>query len=252
MKKAAPALEAESVTVRFGGLTALEGISLRLEPQTILGVIGPNGAGKTTLVNVLSGFQRQSNGRVLLDGTCIDGLKPEARARRGLVRTFQSVRLFRDLPVISNVVVSGLASGVGKAAADRRARKLLDWAGVLHLADRRGEALSYSDERMVGIARVLALEPKYILLDEPAAGMTERESEVLLEKIIGIPPGFGCGVLLIEHNMRIVMAAAHRVHVIEFGRTIAEGSPADVMRDRRVIEAYLGAESQDVASYRAN
>jgi branched-chain amino acid transport system ATP-binding protein len=240
LKKDATGLEASGVTVRFGGLTALQDITLRLRRGEVLGLIGPNGAGKTTLVNVLSGFQATTSGAISLDGESIDQLSPQRRAKLGLARTFQQVRLFPDLLVIANVEVSALARGLSKSRARVMARELLDWMGVGGRAAQRGGALPYSDERKVGIARALALEPKYLLLDEPAAGMHESEAETLLEKITSIPGAFGCGVMLIEHNMRLVMAASNRLHVIEFGRTLAEGSPIAIRSDRRVIDAYLG------------
>ncbi|MBN8995058.1 MAG: ABC transporter ATP-binding protein [Rhizobiales bacterium] len=238
-------LEGRGVTVRFGGLAALQDVSLKLTTGQVLGLIGPNGAGKTTLVNVFSGFQAATEGSLLLDGTPIDHLSAQARARLGLVRTFQAVRLFPDLPVIANVEVSALARGAGRAEARATGYELLDWMGVSNRAGQRGSTLPYSDERKVGIARALALRPKFLLLDEPAAGMHEGEAEALLERIVTIPRTFGCGVLLIEHNMRLVMAASDRLHVIEFGRTLAEGTPEEIKADSRVIEAYLGAEEAE-------
>ncbi len=238
-------LDARDITVRFGGLTALENVSVRLMPDEVLGLIGPNGAGKTTLVNVLSGFQAPTSGTLRLDGQSIDQLSPEERARFGLARTFQAVRLFPDLPVIANVEVSALARGLSRARAKDMARELLHWIGMDGRAAQRGSALPYSDGRKVGIARALALEPNYLLLDEPAAGMHESEAEALLEKIIAIPRTFRCGVMLIEHNVRLVVAASTRLHVLEFGRTLAEGNPAQIREDRRVIEAYLGVEDAE-------
>jgi branched-chain amino acid transport system ATP-binding protein len=243
--KGAAGLDVNEITVRFGGLAALQDISLRLLPEEILGLIGPNGAGKTTLVNVLSGFQAAARGTLKLDGLSIDELLPQQRAKLGLARTFQAARLFPDLRVIENVEVSALARGLSKRRARATAEDLLDWMGVGARAMQRGSTLPYSDERRVGIARALALEPKYLLLDEPAAGMHEGEAEALLERIVAIPRTFHCGVMLIEHNVRLVMTASTRLHVIEFGRTLAEGSPAEIRADRRVIEAYLGVEDAE-------
>lgn len=243
-------LEARGISVRFGGLTALDDVSLSLSSSEVVGLIGPNGAGKTTLINVLSGFQAPASGSLRLDGHAIDRLSPPQRARRGLARTFQAVRLFPDLPVIENVEVAALARGATRAQARTRARELLEWMGVGGKAAQRGSTLSYSDERKVGVARALALAPRYLLLDEPAAGMHEAETEVLLEKIVAIPAAFRCGVLLIEHNVRLVMAAASRLHVLDFGRTLAEGSPDGIRQDRRVIEAYLGADDAGGAAWR--
>ena len=240
-------LEAHRITVRFGGIAALEDVTLSLARDEVLGLIGPNGAGKTTLVNVLSGFQTPASGTIRLDDRTIDQLSPRERARVGLVRTFQSVRLFADLPVIKNVELAALARNVSRMHARTKALDLLHWIEVSEQAEQRASTLSYSDERRVGIARALALEPRYLLLDEPAAGMNESEAETLLKKIVAIPPTFHCGVLLIEHNFSLVMAAASRLHVLDFGRTLAEGSPAEIRANPRVLAAYLGEEEPGAA-----
>ncbi|MCC5970136.1 MAG: ABC transporter ATP-binding protein [Pararhodobacter sp.] len=234
-------LEASGVTVRFGGIRAVEDVSLRLAEGEIVGLIGPNGAGKTTLVNVLSGFQRPRTGQIRVGGENARGWSAHAFARRGVVRTFQAVRLFSGLTVAENVETALLSTGVGRAAARTRARDIL---GYLHLAERAdmgASALSYGDERRVGIARALAMEPKFLLLDEPAAGLNIGEAEELGKTIAGIRDDFGCGTLVIEHNMALVTNLCERLHVLATGRTLAEGTPAEVMSNPAFKDAYLGA-----------
>jgi branched-chain amino acid transport system ATP-binding protein len=237
---AAGVLETSAVSVAFGGLTALSGISLRLQGSGILGLIGPNGAGKTTLVNVLTGFQRPTEGKVLLDGVEITKARPRAIARAGIARTFQNVRLFKDLSVIDNLEVSAVSKGSTRRQARDRAAEILGWMGIADRARVKAGTLAYGQERLVGIARALALAPRFMLLDEPAAGMTEPECEALMRTISAVPSSFGCGVMIIEHNMRVVMGVCQRIHVIASGRTIAEGTPQEIQSSRTVIAAYLG------------
>jgi branched-chain amino acid transport system ATP-binding protein len=233
-------LVAEDIEVRFEGLTAISNVSLTLQRQEILGLIGPNGAGKTTLVNVLSGFQVPTTGRVLLGDESTAGWPPHRFRRKGIARTFQSGRLFRDMSVQDNVEVPAVNLGLNRRRAGEHARTLLDWIGLGGKAHLIAGALPYTDERRLGIARALALSPAFALLDEPAAGMSDLECDDLMKLIGEIPARFGCGILLIEHNMRVVMGACDRVHVLDGGRTIATGSPATVQTDPAVIAAYLG------------
>ena len=234
-------LETHKVSVQFDGLNALESVSLSLAQNEILGLLGPNGAGKTTLANVMSGYQRPTEGSLMLNDEIVSGLRPEALARRGVARTFQSVRLFRRLTVFENVEVAALTCHSSRAAARNAARGALKYIGLEKVAHRRADALPYADERRVGIARALALEPRFLLLDEPAAGMTEPECDELARLIQLLPETFGCGVLLIEHNMSVVMTACRGLHVLNNGRTLATGPIERVRRDPEVIAAYLGA-----------
>lgn len=227
-------------SVRFGGVTAIDGVSIALAEGEILGLIGPNGAGKTTLVNVLSGFQRPSEGGVGLDGRDVSGARPEGFAQAGVARTFQAVRLFKGLTVAQNIEVALVARGASRAAARQGAGELLDTLNLGHRANVAATALSYGEERRVGLARALALSPRYLLLDEPAAGMAPAEAEALGRVINGIRERRGCGVLLIEHNMALVMSVCDRVHVLGGGRTIAEGPPATIRSSAVVRAAYLG------------
>jgi branched-chain amino acid transport system ATP-binding protein len=237
-------LEVSDVAVRFEGLAAIDGVSFSLDRRDIFGLIGPNGAGKTTLVNVISGFQRPTRGRVLLDGLDVTGWPPHRRGTNGLSRTFQAVRLFRGMSVLENLEVAAVGAGHGRRSAERRAREILEWMGFGHRAADPADALPYGDERRVGIGRALAMAPRYVLLDEPAAGLTDAECDELMELIARIPEDFRCGVLLIEHNMRLIMGVCHRIHVIDSGKTIAEGTPAEIRVDPAVIRAYLGSKSE--------
>jgi branched-chain amino acid transport system ATP-binding protein len=234
------ALVAEGVSVRFGGLAAIDSVSFTLERGEIVGLIGPNGAGKTTLVNVLSGFQKPSAGEVRLDGRRFDGATPDVFARAGVARTFQAVRLFKQLNVSENLEVSLVANGLSRSRARERAKALL----AEFLPGDRGAmpaaALTYGEERKVGIARALALEPRYLLLDEPAAGMATAEVEDLRGAIVRVRAAYGCGVLVVEHNMALIFALCDRIHVLGSGRTLAVGSPDAISANATVREAYLG------------
>jgi branched-chain amino acid transport system ATP-binding protein len=233
-------LVADGVSVRFGGLAAIDDVSFTLEPGAIVGLIGPNGAGKTTLVNVLSGFQRPGAGEVRLEERRLVGAAPDAFARAGIARTFQAVRLFKGLSVSENLEVSLAANGLSRTRARERAKALL----AEFLPGDRGaapaSALTYGEERNVGIARALALEPRYLLLDEPAAGMAAAEVEDLRAAIDRIRTAYGCGILVVEHNMALIFGLCDRIHVLGSGRTIAVGSPKQISADARVREAYLG------------
>ena len=236
----AGSLTAAGVCVRFQGLSALTDVSLTLVRTEILGLIGPNGAGKTTLVNCLTGFQRPTEGKVSLGDDDTAGWSPARVRRSGIARTFQAGRLFKDMTVLENVEAPAVALGLRRAQATDHAMAVLDWMGVAERAQMRAGALAYTDERRVGIARALVLSPAFVLLDEPAAGMSDAECDELIEAVAQIPKTFVCGVLLIEHNMRIIMGVCDRLHVLDGGKTIARGSPEEIQRDAAVIAAYLG------------
>jgi branched-chain amino acid transport system ATP-binding protein len=233
-------LAAQDVTVQFQGLAALSGVSLELRRGEILGLIGPNGAGKTTLVNCLSGFQRPTQGQVLIAHKDTRGISPREFRRAGVARTFQAGRLFKGMSVLENVEVAAVGLGLRRSRAEQHAREVLEWLAIAHLSYKITGTLPYADERRVGIGRALVLNPSYLLLDEPAAGMSEVECEELMHLILNIPAKFGCGVLLIEHRMRVVMGVCRRIHVLNSGQTIAEGSPDDIQRNEAVIASYLG------------
>ncbi len=235
-------LRCDGLGVRFGGIVAVEDVTLELTTGEVLALIGPNGAGKTTLLNLLSGFVAPTGGTFRAGETELTGLPPEAVARRGVVRTFQDVRLFGHLTVLENVELGALGAGLKRGAARGRALEMLDLLGLSARAGVRADAVSYGEERHIGIARAVAMGPRFLLLDEPAAGLSETEGDELVSTIVRLRDMLGCGVLLVEHDMAVVGALADRVHVLESGRTLASGTVEQVRSDPRVISAYLGKE----------
>lgn len=236
-------LVAEQVTKDFAGLRAVDSVSLSLERGEILGLIGPNGSGKTTMINVLTGLLPITSGRVLVDGRDVTGWAPHRIARVGLARTFQVVKLFKDFTVMENVEVAAIsARGVSRRQAQDLAAAALARVGIEHLAELPASVLPQGEERRVEIARALATQPSYLLLDEPGAGLNDVEVEVLLPTLDRIRQEVGCGILIVDHDMRLIMGLCDRIHVLNYGRTIAEGAPELVRREPAVIEAYLGTE----------
>jgi branched-chain amino acid transport system ATP-binding protein/branched-chain amino acid transport system permease protein len=250
-------LVVRDLQIAFGGVRALDGVSFEVERGEIRGVIGPNGAGKTTLLNVISGFHRPAQGAVLLDGAPVTGLRASAVAARGLARTFQTTQLFRGMTVLENVMTGlhlelsagVLSAGLGRfpvraeeARAAARARRALAFVGIEGFADRRADALSFGQQRLVEVARALVREPRVLLLDEPAVGLSlarVAEFDALLRRI---RDERGVTIVLIEHVIRLVMEVSDRVTVLDYGRKLAEGMPETIRRDPAVIEAYLGRE----------
>jgi ABC-type branched-subunit amino acid transport system ATPase component len=236
-------LRAHSIIVEFSGLRALDNVDLTLNRREILGLIGPNGSGKTTLINVLTGQVKPVSGKVSCDGEDLGTLLPRQRALRGIMRSFQTVRLFRNLTVSENIEVAAIAKGLSRREAHRAVDQLLEEFSLSHHRAELASSLNYGDERRVEIARALAASPKYLLLDEPAAGMNEEESSMLMEILARLPHERDLGIIIIDHDMPLIMRLCHRLQAIAQGRTIGEGGVDEVRRLPAVIEAYLGADA---------
>ena len=233
-------LRASSVSRSFAGVRALQDVTLEVRRHEVVGLIGPNGAGKSTLVNVLSGFDRPDAGAVELGGRNVTGWNASRRALAGLARTFQHSRSFPSLTVRENVEVSALGIGAGPREARRRADSLLELLGLVTHADGPASALSHGDERRLGVARALATEPRFVLMDEPAAGLPEAELPEFAAVVRSVRDDHGAGVLLIDHNVALVMEVCGRIQVLDQGRTLAEGPPAEIRANLDVAAAYLG------------
>jgi branched-chain amino acid transport system permease protein len=240
-RSAGAALYAEGISLAFAGLQVLREVDLALAPGEALGLIGPNGAGKTTLVNVLSGFQEADSGRVSLDGVDVTGRSPARLARAGLGRTFQAALPFPHLSCLESVAAGAMGVGLGRRRAVTVAADVLARLDLLAQAALPAGSLPPGGQRLLGIARALATQPRYLLLDEPAAGLNEAECAQLVEILRDILADFGCGILLIEHDMRIVMPLCSRVQVLDDGMTIRIGTPAEVQSDPAVVQSYLGS-----------
>jgi branched-chain amino acid transport system ATP-binding protein len=241
----AESLEARDIRVHIRGVKAVDGVDLTLQRGRILGLIGPNGAGKTTLVNVLAGFQRVTDGRVLLAGEDITSWEPSEIARAGLVRTFQDVRLFAALTIFENVEAAAVSTGTTRRRARALSWAILERVGLAQNAGRSAGALPHGEQRLLAIARALAARPLFLLLDEPAAGLDEGESDELAGALASIRDVFDVGVLVIEHDMRLIMKLSESIQVLDDGKTIALGTPAEIRSDPAVLSAYLGAREVD-------
>jgi branched-chain amino acid transport system ATP-binding protein len=250
-----PLLEAKNVSIRFGGLTAVADFNLTIEPHELVGLIGPNGAGKTTIFNMLTGVYHPTEGQIAIDGKSTAGCKPYQITALGVARTFQNIRLFKELTVVDNVKIGGHIhykySGTSavlhtnrfhraEEIAERDAVELLRIFNLESRAQSYARNLPYGDQRRLEIARALAVKPKLLLLDEPAAGLNDRETIDLMRTIHDVRDRFNIAILVIEHNMELVMGICERIVVLSFGKTIASGTPEEVRANPVVIEAYLG------------
>jgi len=255
-------LELRGVRKIFGGLRAVNDVSFTVEKGSIFGLIGPNGAGKTTLFNVITGVYTPESGSILFADRDIAGLRPAAIAARGIARTFQNIRVFRTMTVEANVMVAGhhlhtatIADAMlrssryerDEVALRKRAHELLAVLGLAELAHETAGSLPYGSQRRLEIARALMLSPDLLLLDEPAAGMNSQEALTLNEQIRFLRDQLGLTVILVEHNMAVVMNVCEKIHVVDHGETIAEGAPAEIKTNAKVLAAYLGEEPQEAA-----
>ena len=253
-------LHADNITIKFGGLVAVDDVSFTIPHGSVVSLIGPNGAGKTTYFNVLTGLYHPTSGRVYLGDEDVTGLSPHLVAHKGLARTFQNIRLFNLMTAEENVMVamhshmkSGIVETVLKTPRQRReerearerAHELLSFVDIGGVGDEYARNLSYGDQRRLEVARALALKPKVLLLDEPTAGMNPQESARFVEFVHHIRDEMDVSVLLIEHDMSVVMKVSERITVLDRGRKIAEGTPDEIKNDQNVVEAYLGKTGTD-------
>jgi branched-chain amino acid transport system ATP-binding protein len=233
-------LACNNITVDFSGLRALNKVSLSVETKEILGLIGPNGSGKTTLLNVLGGQLKSNEGSVKKDNLDITTMPPRLRVKNGLARSFQIVRTFESLSVFDNVKSASLTTSKSNVEKNNYCNEIISYIGLNKIKNELANTLNYGDRRRLEIARAMATSPDFLLLDEPAAGMNDNESEILLNTLNVIPKKFNVGILIIDHDMSLIMKLCHRLHVLESGETIAEGSIDSVKKHPDVIKAYLG------------
>ncbi|QAT49319.1 ABC transporter ATP-binding protein [Caproiciproducens sp. NJN-50] len=255
-----PLLDIENITIQFGGLTAVSDFSLSMEENDLFGLIGPNGAGKTTIFNMLTGVYAPSAGKIIFNGESIQGIRPHQITKKKISRTFQNIRLMKNLSVLDNIKISyayqadySLLSSILRLPSffrqeeiiERKSLDLLKIFGLLDVKNEKACNLPYGQQRRLEIARALAAQPKLLLLDEPAAGMNPQETQSLMELIRWIRKEFRIAILLIEHDMKLVMGVCENIVVLDYGKIIAQGPPNEIKTNKKVIEAYLGEEVAD-------
>ena len=236
-------LETVDINVRFGGHHAVRDVSLGVEAGRVTGLIGPNGAGKTTMFNAITGLQETAGGKVMLDGDDISSLRPHQRARRGIARTFQRLEVFGSLSARENILVAAeIRKSFSKDKGDVReeVERIIDLVGVRAVAEERVDSMPTGLARLVELGRALATQPKVLLLDEPASGLDDSESDDFADLLIELGRS-GMAILLVEHDVQLVMKVCAHIHVLDFGAILAVGTPAEIQKDERVLEAYLGA-----------
>lgn len=241
--KSPSVLEVRNLCKSFAGLRAVDDVSFTVRTGDILGLIGPNGSGKTTLINLVTGLLPATSGTVHVDGYRTSGRKPHRVARSGISRTFQTIRLFRDLTVLENVEVAAVSMGQPRRNAVRIARELLEDLGMTGMAEVLASEIPFGHQRKLEMARALAMSPKFLFLDEPAAGLNEEESDALHVLLKDLPARYNTGLVVVEHDMRLMMNLCPRLHVLNYGKTIAEGTPAEVRANDEVVTAYLGSQA---------
>ncbi len=231
---------ASEISKAFGALQVLDNVSVTIKPGEVVGLLGPNGAGKTTFINIIAGYEKQDGGTVDIDGSPIDGMPPHARAKAGIARTFQSGRLFARLTVAENIALGALGIGQSSKSARERTMAVVEILGLTELLTTEAGTLSHGNARLVGLARAVASQPKYLIMDEPAAGLNDHEVPKLLQSLVIINQTIGCGMFLVEHNVSLVAKACNRVIVLATGVLIFDGTPSDALNNEEVKSAYLG------------
>ncbi len=240
-------LELKGVSKTFGGVRAVQDVTMSIASGEVRGLIGPNGAGKSTLVNLISGLLTHSTGTLSLDGEAIGGLSAQGRARRGIARTFQNLRVFASLTVRQNIDVAGYSGAASGRGGGEILPEAIQRFGLVDKLNETAGSLAYGQLRRLEIVRALALRPRVLMLDEPAAGMNEQETEALAQALRWVRNQSDCAILVIDHDLRFVMALSERITVLNMGEVIAEGTPQEVAEDRQVIHAYLGEEQEHAA-----